>query len=63
MDRSRKKHAIEVKLARCSELAKESLHGPTAQMIRNLEAELRQQLRELEKTKAAPAGTWDWHCR
>jgi hypothetical protein len=49
IDRSREKHAIEVKLARCRELPKEFLHGPTAQMIRDLEVELRQQLRELEK--------------
>jgi hypothetical protein len=49
VERDRKKHEIETQLARCRELAKEFPHGPTAQMIRDLEAELRQQLRELEK--------------
>ena len=49
MDRSREKRSIEAKLASCRELAKEFPHEPTAQMIRDLEAELRQQLRELKK--------------
>jgi hypothetical protein len=49
MDPSREKNAIEVKLARCRELAKEFPHEPTAQMIRDLEAELRRPLREPEK--------------
>jgi hypothetical protein len=51
MDRSREKQAIEAKLARCRELAKEFPHEPTARMIRDLEAELRQQLRQMEKSK------------
>ncbi|XIA64740.1 hypothetical protein ACFIOY_39165 [Bradyrhizobium sp. TZ2] len=49
MDRNREKQAIEPKLAKCRELAKEFPHDPTAQMIRDLEVELRQQMRELEK--------------
>jgi hypothetical protein len=55
MDRSREKQAIEAKLARCRELAKEFPHEPTARMIRDLEAELRQQLRQMEKSKANAA--------
>jgi hypothetical protein len=48
MDRNQKKQAIEAKLARCRELAEEFREGPTAKMIRDLEDELRQQLRDLE---------------
>ena len=48
MDRDREKEAIEVKLARCREQAKEFPEGHTAQMIRDLEDELSQQLRALE---------------
>jgi hypothetical protein len=54
MDPSREKNAIEVKLARCRELAKEFPHEPTAQMIRDLEAELRRPLRELKKSNRQP---------
>jgi hypothetical protein len=39
MDRIREKQAIEAKLARCRELAKEFPHGATAQMIRDMEEE------------------------
>jgi hypothetical protein len=49
MDRNREKQAIEEKLARCRDLAKEFREGPTAEMIRDLEAELREQLRAFEK--------------
>jgi hypothetical protein len=49
MDRNREKQAIETKLAKCRELAREFPHGATAQMIREMEEELRQQMRELEK--------------
>jgi hypothetical protein len=48
MDRTWEKQAIEAKLARCHELAKEFPHGPTAQMIRDMEEELREQIRDLE---------------
>jgi hypothetical protein len=44
MDQDREKQAIETKLARCRELAEEFRDGPTADMIRDLEAELREQL-------------------
>ena len=49
MDRDREKQAIESKLARCRELAEEFRDGPAAQMIRDMEAELRRQIRDLEK--------------
>jgi hypothetical protein len=48
MDRPREKQAIETKLAMCRELAQEFRDGPTAQMIRDMENELRQRLQELE---------------
>jgi hypothetical protein len=41
MDRSREKAVIEGKLARCRELAREFPKGPTAEMIREMEDELR----------------------
>jgi hypothetical protein len=49
MDQNREKQALETKLARCHELAKEFPDGSIAQMIRDLEDELRQQIRELER--------------
>jgi hypothetical protein len=49
MDRNREKLAIETKLARCRELAKEFRDGSTAQMLRDMEDELRQQIRDLDK--------------
>jgi len=49
MDRTQEKQAIESKLARCRELAKEFPHGSIAKMIRDMEEEFRQQIRELEK--------------
>jgi hypothetical protein len=49
MDRDREKQAIESKLARCRELAEEFRDSPAAQMIRDMEAELRRQIRDLEK--------------
>ena len=49
MDREKEKKAIEAKLARCHELAQEFRDGPTAEMVRDLEAELREQLRTLEQ--------------
>jgi hypothetical protein len=48
MDREPEKEALRDKLARCLQLAREFPHGPTADMIRDLEAELREQLRTLE---------------
>ena len=44
MEQNHEKQAIEAKLARCRELAQEFRDGPTAQMICELEEELRQQL-------------------
>ena len=49
MDREREKAALEAKLERCRSLAKQFRDEPTAQMIRELEAEIRQQMRDLEK--------------
>jgi hypothetical protein len=49
MDRTQEKQEIETKLARCRELAKEFPDGPTAQMIRDMEEEFRQQIRNLEQ--------------
>jgi hypothetical protein len=49
MDRDREKAALEAKLARCRELAAEFRDNPTAQTIREMEAEIRQQIRDLEK--------------
>jgi hypothetical protein len=48
-ERPQEKQALKAKLARCCELAKEFPHGSTAQMIRDMEEEFRQQIRELEK--------------
>jgi hypothetical protein len=39
---------LEAKLARCAALAEEFRNGETADMIRDMEAELRQQIRDLE---------------
>jgi hypothetical protein len=39
MEQDREKLAIEAKLAKCRELAEEFREGPTAQMIREMEAE------------------------
>lgn len=50
MDRNREKEALEHKLARCRELAEEFRQGETSDMIRDMEAELRQQMRDLERS-------------
>lgn len=47
MDRTRERLRIENKLARCRELAREFHEGHTAEMIRDMEDELRQQLRDM----------------
>jgi hypothetical protein len=49
MDRNREKQLIETKLARCRELAQQFRNGATAEMIREMEAELREQMRRLEQ--------------
>ena len=49
MDQNREKQAVETKLIRCRELAQEFQHGPTAEMIRDMEADLREQLRRMDK--------------
>jgi hypothetical protein len=41
------KQALEVRLARCLELGKQFPNGPTAEMLRDLETELRDELRNL----------------
>jgi hypothetical protein len=51
MDRDREKLALEEKLARCQALAKEFPDGPTAEMIRDIEKEIRDQLRSLKKRR------------
>jgi hypothetical protein len=48
MDATPTKQELEQKLARCQELAREFPRGETAEMIRDLEAELREQLRVIE---------------
>jgi hypothetical protein len=49
MDREREKMAINEKLTRCRQLAKEYFSEPTAAHLRELEAELLAQLRRLEE--------------
>ena len=49
MDWTREKAVIEAKLAKCRELAQEFPDGPTAEMIRDLENELREQMRTLKE--------------
>jgi hypothetical protein len=49
MDGDQEKEAVERKLATCRDLAREFRDGETAQMIRQLEEELRQQLRDLKE--------------
>jgi hypothetical protein len=48
MDAPPAKQELELKLARCLELAREFPSGPTAEMLRDMEIELREQLRLLE---------------
>ncbi|MCA1469771.1 hypothetical protein I6F09_17910 [Bradyrhizobium sp. IC3195] len=47
------RQALEVRLARCLELAKQFPTGPTAQMLEDLEVELRDQIRVLEFKRLA----------
>ena len=49
MDREREKMAINEKLARCRQLAREDFSESTAANLRELEAELLAQLRRLEE--------------
>jgi hypothetical protein len=49
MDREREKWAIDEKLARCRQLAKQYVSEPTATHLRELEAELLARLLRLEK--------------
>jgi hypothetical protein len=49
MDATDTKQQLEHKLARCRELAEEFRNGPTAEMIRDMEDELREQIRALER--------------
>jgi len=49
MERNQEKQTIEAKLARCRELAQEFPDGATAQMIRDMEDELREQLRAVDR--------------
>ena len=46
------KQALEIRLARCLELAREFPSGSTAELIRDLETELRGQLRSIESKVA-----------
>ena len=43
------KQELEAKLARCRALAEEFRSGETAELIRDLEEELRHQMRDLDK--------------
>jgi hypothetical protein len=54
MDDKLTKQRLEQKLARCLELASEYAHGSTAELIRDTEDEVREQLRAL---KSKPAQT------
>jgi hypothetical protein len=49
------KQALEIRLARCLELAREFPSGSTAEMIRDLETELRGQIQALENQQAIVA--------
>lgn len=49
MDKDRERKALLSKLARCRELAGEFLDGPTAEMIRDLEVEIQQELIQLDE--------------
>jgi hypothetical protein len=48
MDATPTKQELKPKLARCLELAREFPRGPTAEMIRDMETELREQLRSIK---------------
>ncbi|MCK1380889.1 hypothetical protein IVB33_28245, partial [Bradyrhizobium sp. 24] len=48
MEPDREKEEVEAKLARCRELAQEFPTGPTADMIRDMEADILEELRALE---------------
>jgi hypothetical protein len=48
-DRGKEKEAVERKLARCRELARDFPAGPTAAMIRDLEAKIIEELRAIEQ--------------
>ena len=49
MDRNPTKESLEGQLARCRELARQFTDGPTAELIRELEAELSERLQALAK--------------
>jgi hypothetical protein len=51
MDRDQEKLALEEKLAKCEALAKEFPNGPTAEMIRDMEEEIRQQIHSLKNAE------------
>jgi hypothetical protein len=48
MDTEMTRHDLERKLARCHELAREYPTGPMAETVRDMEEEVREQLRALE---------------
>lgn len=51
MTLDREKVALEAKLARCGELAEDFPDGPTARNLREIEAEIVQQLIDLEVSR------------
>lgn len=53
MNREHEKQVLEERLERCRELALQFPTGATADLIRELEADLREQLLALQKNKAA----------
>lgn len=52
MDTRVTKQDLEQKLARCHELAREYPHGPMAETIRDMEDEVREQLRAFKGSSA-----------
>lgn len=52
MDDKLTKQKLEQKLARCRELASEYPHGSTAELIRDMEDEVRELLSALKQTSA-----------
>jgi hypothetical protein len=58
MDPNREKLALNEKLARCQALAKEFPDGPTSEMIREIEEEIRTQIRSLENAEVHASTTW-----
>jgi|UPI000487C964 hypothetical protein len=62
MELDREKMVIERKLARCRQLAEQFADGPTANHIRELQAELQESLRVLDEcTRRQGRLSLPWH--